>query len=257
MFYITHLYPKEMSIYGDMGNILSIQKMLKDMNIEYTYQAVNLGQQLPDQNDFIFIGGGQDKDQITVALDLKIKINELKSLVDSNCPLLSICGGYQLLGEEFIAGDGTTMKGLDIFPVKTQSLDSNVKNRCIGNIILESNVTGKKIQLVGFENHGGQTHFIQNTNIHYSPLGVVQKGFGNNFEDKIEGCVVNNAIGTYCHGSFLPKNPEITNWLILQSLKRKLDLGQITQNQFDAYSEVDIKSQIALKAKSDLIRRFN
>jgi lipid II isoglutaminyl synthase (glutamine-hydrolysing) len=250
MFHITHLYPREMSIYGDYGNILALQSMLKKLGVDYIYQKVELGQQLPEKNDFIFIGGGQDKDQITVAKDLFLKKNELVGLIKNNCPLLAICGGYQLLGHEFIAGDGTNMQGIGVFPILTKSLDENVKNRCIGNIVLESEFGN----LVGFENHGGQTKFIDNS---AKSLGSVIKGFGNNFEDKVEGCVGNNAIGTYCHGSFLPKNPEVTRWFITKGLERKLKDGELSQVELERIQNIDLNLEIALAAKNGLLERFN
>ena len=249
MFHITHLYPREMSIYGDYGNILAIQNMLNKLNIEFVYQKVEIGQDLPEHNDFMFIGGGQDKDQIIVAQDLLAKKEVLVRIIQDNCPLLAICGGYQLLGHEFFAGDGTNMKGLEIFPIVTQSLDENVKNRCIGNIVVESQF-GK---LVGFENHGGQTRFINDL---AKPLGKVVKGFGNNFEDKIEGCIYRNAIGTYCHGSFLPKNPEVTRWLIRKAMERKLSCGQVSQEELGRILCSQINNEIALAAKNDLINKL-
>jgi lipid II isoglutaminyl synthase (glutamine-hydrolysing) len=253
MFHITHLYPREMSIYGDYGNILAIQSILRKLDTEFVYQKVELGHELPEQNDFIFIGGGQDKDQIIVANDLINKKEKLVRIIQDNCPLLAICGGYQLLGHEFIAGDGTNMQGLGIFPVVTKSLDENIKNRCIGNIVIKSNLTGKEITLVGFENHGGQTKFIDNR---AESLGIVVKGFGNNFGDKVEGCVFNNAIGTYCHGSFLPKNPEITRWLIEKAIERKVNKGEITQEEFDIIAKMEVDTKINLAAKNALIQRF-
>ena len=238
-----------MSIYGDYGNILAIQFMLKRLNIDFVYQKVELGQDLPGHNDFIFIGGGQDKDQIIVAQDLIQKKAKLVRIIQNNCPLLAICGGYQLLGHEFIAGDGTNMKGLGIFPVITKSLDENVKNRCIGNIVVESQFG----TLVGFENHGGQTRFVNDS---AKPLGKVVKGFGNNFEDKIEGCIYRNAIGTYCHGSFLPKNPEVTHWLIEKAMERKLAKGEIADDELERVFNTEINTEIAQAAKVQLIKRF-
>ena len=242
-----------MSIYGDYGNILAVQSMLKKLGVEFIYQKVELGQNIPEYSDFIFIGGGQDKDQIIVANDLVNKKESLVRIIKDNCPLLAICGGYQLLGHEFTAGDGTNMKGLGAFPVVTKSMDENVKNRCIGNIIVKSNLIGKEIILVGFENHGGQTKFIDNR---AEPLGRVIKGFGNNFEDKVEGCVYKNAIGTYCHGSFLPKNPEITRWLIAKAIERKVSKGKITQEEFDRIAKIEVDMKINLAAKNVLIQRF-
>lgn len=239
-----------MSIYGDYGNILAIQNILDKLGWKWVYQTVEIGQKLPKHNDFIFIGGGQDQDQIQVADDLMIKKYELKKLVEDGTCLLAICGGYQLLGEEFVDGKNNQMQGLGIFPVKTKSLDSNVKSRCIGNLVVECDWI--KSKLVGFENHGGQTYFLQNQ----TPIGKVLVGFGNNFEDKLEGCVYKNAIGTYLHGSCLPKNPELTLWFINQTLESKKNNKQIGYEIYYMIKKANIDISIAQKTKENLINSF-
>jgi hypothetical protein len=70
-------------------------------------------------------------------------------------------------------------------------------------------------EVVGFENHGGRT-YLGDT----KPLGEVVVGFGNNGEDGTEGARRLNAYGTYLHGSLLPKNPWLTDQLILNALRR-------------------------------------
>jgi CobQ-like glutamine amidotransferase family enzyme len=45
-------------------------------------------------------------------------------------------------------------------------------------------------------------------------------GFGNNGRDGTEGARRLNAYGTYLHGSLLPKNPWLTDQLILNALRR-------------------------------------
>jgi CobQ-like glutamine amidotransferase family enzyme len=64
--------------------------------------------------------------------------------------------------------------------------------------------------LVGFENHGGRTWLGPGL----TPLGRVVVGGGNNGEDRGEGVLAGRVIGTYLHGSLLPKNPALTDWLI-------------------------------------------
>ena len=157
MFYITHLYPTKMSIYGDMGNVLAMQYWLSRLGLEYIYHPVEIGESLPEYTDFYFMGGGQDKDQEMVAKDLETKKVRLKQDVENGIALLTICGGYQLLGKQFVTGKGVELDGLGIFPVVTKSPDSSVRSRCIGNIVVESDILedGQKLRLVGFENHGG------------------------------------------------------------------------------------------------------
>ena len=229
-FYLTHFYPQEMNIYGDMGNIIALTHRLNKMGYEVIYQTLNQDSELPTQTDFYFIGGGQDKEQEIIYQNLLKHKIKLEEDIRRGVGLLAICGGYQLLGKYFITGNNTKVEGLDIFPVSTQALSNDVKTRCVGNLIIECNIPdllGTK--LVGFENHGGQTYFIEDskrTSFQQSAyaLGKVLQGFVNNSIEKIEGCVLNNAVGTYLHGSCLPKNPQLADWLIYKSLWAKAEL---------------------------------
>ena len=50
---------------------------------------------------------------------------------------------------------------------------------------------------------------------------MVTVGHGNNAEDGTEGAVYRGAIGTYLHGSLLPKNPGVADFLIEKALARR------------------------------------
>jgi CobQ-like glutamine amidotransferase family enzyme len=253
-----------MSIYGDIGNILAMQKTLQKIDWEYVYQTVEVGQDMPQYNDWIFIGGGQDLDQSKITLDLLSRKQQIQEMVEDGVCVLAICGGYQLLGSEFVSGTGENMQGLDIFPVITKSQDKKLKSRCIGNIVIESELLGCK--LVGFENHGGQTTRSNPTanstsasstqEKEFSPLGKVLLGYGNNFRDKIEGCVYKNAVGTYLHGSCLPKNPELVMWFIDKVAERKKSKDEIGYGLYYMIKEFKPENSIAMLTKNTLIARF-
>jgi CobQ-like glutamine amidotransferase family enzyme len=206
---ISHLYPERMSIYGDYGNIVALTQRMNWRGIKNEVVRVEVGDKLPNDTDLIFIGGGQDKGQVIVAEDLQKKAKQIKELVENDVPLLAVCGGYQLLGEYFISSDYGELKGIGLFNVITKA----GRQRMIGNIIVQSDLFG---ELVGFENHSGATEFVGRAH----PLGRVKKGYGNNPRDKNEGAVYKNAIGTYMHGSFLPKNPMVCDWLIQRAMSR-------------------------------------
>ena len=205
---IAHLYPERMSIYGDHGNTLALEQRMNWRSIKNEVVRVEVGEKIPSDIDSIFIGGGQDKGQLVVANDLLKKASQIRDFVESGGPLLSVCGGYQLLGEYFISNDYGQIQGIGLFNIISKATDT----RMIGNIVVQSEKFG---QLVGFENHSGATEFIGRAN----PLGVVKKGYGNNPNDKLEGVIYKNAIGTYLHGSFLPKNPKVADWLLRQAIK--------------------------------------
>jgi CobQ-like glutamine amidotransferase family enzyme len=70
---------------------------------------------------------------------------------------------------------------------------------------------------VAFENHSGRTYLGPGC----APLGKSLIGGGNNGEDGNEGAIYKTAYGCYLHGSLLPKNPALTDYLLQQALSRR------------------------------------
>lgn len=210
---IGYLYGDLMNIYGDTGNITTLKKRCEWRGIEVKVKNISVRDTLKKGDvDIYFFGGGQDQSQLTVAQDIQKKAPTIISDVKNDVPLLSICGGYQLLGEYYKPHEGPKLDGIGLFQAYTNaSFD-----RMIGNLVVDGDNFGK---LVGFENHSGKTYLNKGA----KPLGSVTKGFGNNGEDKTEGCVYKNAIGCYMHGSLLPKNPQLADWLIKKALEAKYD----------------------------------
>ena len=210
---IGWIYPKLMNVYGDRGNIITLQKRCKwrDIEVETKYLDAPLLEEDLEKCDLLMMGGAQDEQQEIVSRDLKKKSKALKSAIEKGIPGLYVCGAYQFLGNYYKEADGTEIPGLGIFDLHTINPR---KERLIGNLAVQTDFVGK---LIGFENHGGRTYLGKNI----KPLGAVVSGFGNNGEDKTEGAVYKNSIGTYFHGPILPKNPELADYLIKTSLKVK------------------------------------
>ncbi len=211
---IGYLYADLMNIYGDTGNITALQKRGAWRGIDVEVKPISIGDTLKaKQIDLYFFGGGQDQSQIDVSKDLiksgKGKI--IKSDVERGVPLLSICGGYQLLGDYYAPFDAPKLEGIGVFNAYTEASH----DRMIGNIVISS-MFG---DLVGFENHSGKTRLKKGS----MPFGKVEAGFGNNGDDQTEGCMYKNAIGCYMHGSLLPKNPVLADWLIKKALEVRYD----------------------------------
>jgi CobQ-like glutamine amidotransferase family enzyme len=209
---ITWLYPKEMSTYGDRGNILTLRKRCEWRDIKVEIKEVGLGEKMPeDWTDLYFFGVGQDVAQTLVAEDLKSKKRYLQDEATSGKVFLGVCGGYQLFGIYYRDFEGKDIEGLEILDLATRAS----KKRMMGNMVMETDFL--KDRLVGFENHSGQTRLGQKA----KPLGRVIVGFGNNGEDKTEGAYQNNTFGSYLHGPLLPKNPEFADYLIRLALQKK------------------------------------
>ena len=173
------LYPDQMNIYADRGNMLFLKKRCEWRGIGFEYATAGQGEGFdPAAHDLIYMGGGQDRDQRLVAADmLATKRDAIAAAVDDGAVVLAVCGGYQLLGHSYQLGD-ERIPGLGLADLETVREDGP---RLIGNVAIEVDLgTGPHV-LAGFENHGGRTSLGAGA----EPLGRVLKGFGNNGRDKL------------------------------------------------------------------------
>jgi lipid II isoglutaminyl synthase (glutamine-hydrolysing) len=209
------LYPDQMNIYADRGNIVFLRKRCEWRGIDFSYAGAGPGEAVdPLAHDLFYVGGGQDRDQRAVAADMAASKREaLSGAVDDGAVLLAVCGGYQLLGHSYQL-DEETLPGLGIADLETVREPGP---RLIGNVTIEAELGGEKQTIAGFENHGGRTYLGPDAH----PLGSVTSGFGNNGNDGLEGVRRDNLIGTYLHGPLLPKNAWLADHLIELALERR------------------------------------
>ncbi len=209
------LYPDQMNIYADRGNILFLQRRCEWRGIGFDYAAAGPGDGFdPAEHDLIYIGGGQDRDQVLVAEDmLRSKRDAIATAIDDGAAVLAVCGGYQLLGRSYQLGE-RSIPGLGVADLETIREPGP---RLIGNVEIEVDLGEGPRLLAGFENHGGRTYLGPAA----EPLGRVLHGFGNNGQDGREGVRRQNLIGTYLHGPLLPKNAWLADRLIGLALTRR------------------------------------
>ena len=209
---IAYLYPDQLNIYGDRGNVLALYQRCQWRDIDVTVTTMGPGDSIdPDAYDLYFMGGGQDTQQYLVCDDLhRCKAESLKKAVENEAVFLTVCGGYQLLGHYYRPHDGDELRGLSLIDAHTIAGDT----RFIGNVTIER-PDGSSV--VGFENHSGLTYLGDGV----TPLGKVVTGYGNNGSDQTEGVFEGNIIGTYLHGSLLPKNPLLADDIIKRALARR------------------------------------
>lgn len=207
---ILQLYHHDMNIYGDQGNLQVLIRRLEWYGYVPKVVSYNVGDKLPAKADIIIGGGGQDSGQEKIHADL-LKIGPtLKKWADDGTPMLMVCGLYQLFGHSFRTLSNVVLEGIGVLDVETYGTNE----RLIGNIVTTSDKFG---DIVGYENHSGQTFLGENV----KPFANVIRGAGNNSKDGHEGALYKNVIGTYLHGSILPKNPAIADFLIKTAVKRK------------------------------------
>lgn len=207
------LYPDLLNLYGDRGNARAVERRCEARGIDATVRGVDIGDEWsPEETDLILVGGGQDREQRRVHLDLQRRGQALRDWIDDGGVALTVCGGYQLFGLHYRGWDGEIMEGVGVFDMITSHPGPQIA-RCIGNVV----ALWEGETVVGFENHGGRTYL----NVDQPAFADVVSGFGNNGGDGSEGARVKNAFGTYLHGAVLPKNPRLADRLIALALGRR------------------------------------
>ena len=218
---IAHLYPDVLNLYGDGGNIISLTRRLRWRGIECELVDMPIGSTASLSGcDLVFIGGGQDFEQQVLLEDLhRGRDAEIRAAIEDGLTFLTICGGYQMLGQYYETYDGKRcdfIGAVDLVTVGSQQ-------RMIGNYAFRCGEDAGGSVVVGFENHSGKTRLGSGVR----PLGTVLAGFGNNGEDGTEGVHYKNVFGTYSHGPLLPKNPAFCDLLLATALERKYGKSEL------------------------------
>jgi CobQ-like glutamine amidotransferase family enzyme len=249
---LGYLYPSVMSQYGDIGNVRTVVMRCRWRGIDVQVRSLELGCRVdPDGIDMFLVGGGADSHQRLVYEDLlNVKGEGIRTALQNGAAAFAVCAGYQLWGHYYRTASGEELPGLGIFDAHTvhraaqtgtrlDTITNAGSVRSVGNLIVQwrGNV------LVGFENHGGRTYLHGGA----EPFGVVLAGGGNNSEDGLEGCVYQNAIGTYLHGPAFPKNPVLVDYLIGAALARRH--GRVDLEPLDDEQELAARDRALARAR--------
>ena len=232
---VVHIYPREMSIYGDLGNTRALASRLRWHGYDPLVHQHHPGNDFPADAHLVLGGGGQDSGQARVEEDLARNADVLRTLAAEGTPMLMICGMYQLFGNAFITIGGERLPGIGILDVTTQG---NAK-RMVGPVVLATEYG----DVVGYENHSGSTELGPGQR----PFGTVRSGLGNNGTDRTEGAVSGNVFGSYLHGPVLPANPSFADALISLAVERALG---------EPFAPGVINDDFASQARSRQVRRL-
>jgi lipid II isoglutaminyl synthase (glutamine-hydrolysing) len=234
---LAHLFPEQLNLYGDTGNIAVLTARAAWRGIAVDVTSVTRARELAPDTNVIFIGGGPDRAQATVASELALLAPRLTERIEDGATLLAVCGGYQGLGRVYKSAHAGSIPGLGIIAASTEASEgsSRLAGGCVVRLTPGSPIAvagrdsaeaagaaGEHETLVGFENHSGRT-WLEDPS---ASLGRVVHGAGNNGRDRTEGFVSwpgpngrpGLVIGTYLHGPLLPRNPHVADYLLASAL---------------------------------------
>lgn len=211
---ILHLYPRELGINGDVGNVTALVKRAEWRGLTTNVHRHDIGDELVTGVDIVHIGSGPLSSQRIVHADLLRIAPALRDLAAAGVPILAVAGGWQLLGHQLVTADGESLAGAGVFPSRA-TLGSE---RHVGEIVVES-VDGA---LAGFENHSATTVLDDGA----VPLGAIVEGRGNGPDAsgrRVEGVRVGESFGTHLHGPVLPMNPVLADRLLAAALAARAE----------------------------------
>lgn len=214
---IVHLFPDLLNLYGDDGNVSVLAQRARQRRIPVEVVRVRHGDSCDlSRADIVFLGGGPNREQRVACEELQSMRADLASYVSEDGVLLAICGGFQIIGDAWFAGE-ERVEGLKLIDVHTFAAPEDGPSRIIGDIALKSLFSDRPV--IGFENHAGRTALGPKV----APFGQVigGNGQGNNDEDNVDGALFRNVVGTYLHGTLLAKNPQVADALIERALARR------------------------------------
>ena len=206
---IGNLLPDVMGTYGDGGNALVLRGRARMRGIDAEIVPVTLDGEVPESLDVYVLGGGEDVAQVLATRHLA-RHPGLQRAAARGVPVLAVCAGLQVLGEWYVASDGSRVDGLGMLDVTTAPQEV----RAIGELLVEPTAEGLHHRLTGFENHRGGTTLGPGAR----PLARVVHGVGNGAGDGTEGMVSSSVIGTYLHGPVLARNPELADLLLSRAV---------------------------------------
>jgi CobQ-like glutamine amidotransferase family enzyme len=197
---VVHLYPRQLGINGDVGNVLALRKRAHWRGLPLEVHDHEVGGALPASAHLVHIGSGPVSGQEAVREDLGRITPTLREWADAGVPFLAIAGGWQLLGQELVGLDGVATAGAGILP----SVATLTADRRVGEVVATTSLG----EVAGFENHGSVTRLVGDA----APFALVTHRDGHG--PAAEGVIVERRIGTNLHGPLLPMNPVWADWLL-------------------------------------------
>lgn len=244
MLKFVHLYPHQLGLNGERGNLDCLQTRLQWAGIQSSRHEVRSESDLPSSIDAVFIGSGTLSGALEALALMRSFQKRISDLAASGVPIFALGLGWEILGQEIKLLDGTKVQGLGVYPSKSTRIENRASCEAFG-------FDSSGYLTAGYANHASEIELLNGAN----PLIDLTSGYGNSSRVKApeasgEGLIAENLMAARLNGPLLPLNPHLADSFL--GLVAKHSGFQYTQSSDEA-REVD---EYALSARTDLKQRL-
>lgn len=239
-----HLFPNQLSLNGESGNLQCLVQRLAWAGIPAEVQVFEGISQIPSDVDAIFIGSGTLAGALEALDGLSGQEASLRSLSDKGTPFLAFGLGWEILGESITLIDGQKLKGVGVYPSKSLRTEKRASVECFG-FDEHQNLT------TGYANHSAEIELGAGV----KPWINLKVGFGNSSVSDAktrpdEGLVSGGLFAARLNGPLLPLNPHLAD----QFLEVVASAAGFSYTQTS--EEAKLADGFAARARSELSKRL-
>jgi len=193
---IVHLFPDEMGIFGDVGNVTALAKRAQWSGIRVSVENIGLSDAVPDGADVYMLGSGSTAGLRAVLATMPKLSRALSRANSSGATIVAIGAGLHVLSARLTIADSESFDGVGLLDATSQLRSQRLVGPVAGRV-------GSR-DVTGYVNSG---HDIIGT---HRPLIEHIEGI----EIVTDGVDAPGILGTHLHGPFLPMNPQFADDII-------------------------------------------
>lgn len=239
---IVHLYPEELGVSGDRGNVTTLVERARRAGIASEVTEYRVGDGVPTVADVVVLGHGPLSGVRAVSADATRLRESLEGFAQSGVPVVAVGGGLELLTRGVVTVEGETVDGVGFF----DALVRRGAPRRTNYFQVTTTYGGDELTLFGFEDHAAHLELGTGS----QPFASVVHGGGNG-ADGHEGVVRGTSFGTQLKGPLLPLNPALTDRVLRSALSRRGISYAITE----AHEKLDRYAAASQRVIADNLER--
>jgi CobQ-like glutamine amidotransferase family enzyme len=239
-----HLFPNQLGLNGERGNLDALVARLKWSGIESTVQEFDGSGSIASNIDAVFIGSGTLAGALEALELVQGQAAKLRELAADGVSFLALGLGWEILGESIELLDGRSVAGAGIFPSRSQRVANRASSESYG-FDQAGNLT------TGYSNHSSEIELLGTA----QPLVMLKAGFGNSSSKSAkevpgEGLFDGNLMAARLNGPLLPMNPHLADqFLAIVANKSGFSYEQLS-------AEAKIADDYAGMARAELKQRL-